>query len=106
MLVGVANYKVGGDLKVGVTPPKVLNCGGGVIRKGEILQRLKIINKPVTNFRFPDTPGEKFSIPIFLKISTLRFASCGKIEEKLWKKSGKSPWKTFPLPYPENSSGY
>ena len=28
MLVGVANYKVGGDLKVGVTPPKVLNWGG------------------------------------------------------------------------------
>ena len=29
MLVGVANYKVGGDLKVGVTPPKVLYWGGG-----------------------------------------------------------------------------
>ena len=70
MLVGVANYKVGGDLKVGVTPPKVLNWGGGLIRKGEILQRLKIINKSVTNFRFPDTPGEKISIPIFHSIST------------------------------------
>ena len=28
MLVGVANYKVGGDLKVGVTPPKILNWRG------------------------------------------------------------------------------
>ena len=34
MLVGVANYKVGGDLKVGVTPlPKSL-IGGGVDKEG------------------------------------------------------------------------
>ena len=29
--------------------------------------------------------------------------NCGKI---VWIKNKSSPWKSFPLPYPENSSGY
>ena len=96
MLVGVANYKVGGDLKVGVTPPKVLNWGEGLIRKGEILQRLKIINKSVTNFRFPDTPGEKISIPIFHSISTKfpqNFHTPLRSVWKNWEKIVEKEWK-------------
>ena len=40
----------------------------------------------------------------FLNFSTRSEAECGNFEEILWKLSGKSEWKTFPLEYPENGS--
>ena len=40
----------------------------------------------------------------FLNFSTRSEAECGNFEEILWKLSGKSEWKSFPLEYPENGS--
>ena len=56
------------------------------------------------HWSFPDKEGETFSMEVFHCFSTRSEAECGNFEEILWKLSGKSEWKTFPLEYPENGS--
>ena len=60
------------------------------------------------HWSFLDKEGETFSMEIFHSFSTCfstrSEAECGNFEEILWKLSGKSEWKTFPLEYPENGS--
>ena len=69
--MGVAIQSGRGNVcRCGPYPPTHTHTQVYMPNKGEILQRLRIINKSVTNFRFLDTPGEKFSIPIFHTIST------------------------------------
>ena len=88
--VGVANYKVGGVLKVGVTLPLPKSLmGRGVRQEGGILQRLRMINKSITNFRFLEIPGEKISTPRICSISTqfsTKFPHSASLRvEKMWK---------------------
>ena len=89
-------YKMGGAIKVGVTLPTpdtprgwgARNCNS-LPRHGEILQRSRIINKSITNFRFLEIPGEKISTPRICSISTqfsTKFPHSASLRvEKMWK---------------------
>ena len=63
--------------------------GRGVRQEGGILQRLRIINKSITNFRFLEIPGEKISTPRICSISTqfsTKFPHSASLRvEKMWK---------------------
>ena len=50
------------------------------------------------------SPGVSGKRKLVIDFSTRSEAECGNFEEILWKLSGKSEWKMFPLEYPENGS--
>ena len=80
--MGLCSLKIGQDMTILVT------TGVFRIRKGK---------------RFPWRFSTLFP-QFFLNFSTRSEAECGNFEEILWKLSGKSEWKSFPLEYPENGS--